>query len=215
MGEKLHAKLNRTTRTSRTKKALTQGEVKALLEFLGRDESLQGRENYALVYMLVTSGLRASELCALRWGDLECTDGRWIANFIGKGGRVAEQELYAPAVEAMRKCFELQLARSPSSEDALFWTIPAFNHQAPSPMTGHVLWTRVKRIESAARAAGVLSRDLQFSPHLFRRTYATLLYKSGMKRKAILTRHADIDTLCKHYVDDREEAGPYLRAAFA
>jgi integrase len=73
----------------------------------------------------------------------------------------------------------------------------------------------MKRIGSAARAAGVLSRDLQFSPHLFRRTYATLLYKSGMKLKAIqtLTRHADIDTLCKHYVDDREAAAPYLAAA--
>lgn len=58
---------------------------------------------------------------------------------------------------------------------------------------------------------------LPFSPHLFRRSYATLLYKSGMKLKAIqnLTRHANIETLCKHYVDDSELATPYLAQALA
>ena len=60
MSEKLHAKLNRTTRGNRTKKAPTQGELKALLEFLRRDTSIFGQQNHAIVYMLVTSGLRAS-----------------------------------------------------------------------------------------------------------------------------------------------------------
>jgi hypothetical protein len=36
-----------------------------------------------------------------------------------------------------------------------------------------------------------------------------------MKLKAIqnLTRHASIETLCKHYVDDNEPAVPYLASA--
>ena len=54
MGEKLRAKLNRTIYGCRTKKALTQREVRELLDFLSRDDSLQGRENHA-------SGLHAGK----------------------------------------------------------------------------------------------------------------------------------------------------------
>lgn len=47
--------------------------------------------------------------------------------------------------------------------------------QEPQPLNPHALWHRVKAIGAAARQAGVVVRELAFSPHLFRRTYATLL----------------------------------------
>lgn len=215
MTERLHTKLNKTKKGNATKKALTPEEVKALLGFLRLDITVRGRENYAMVYMLVTSGLRASELCQIKWGDLDFASGKWTARFIGKGAKDAEQELFPAAVEAWRQYFGEHFRRAPRPKDALFWTVPTFQHQEPEPMTPHSLWTRVKNIGGAAVAAGVITRELQFSPHLFRRSYATLLYKSGMKLKAIqnLTRHANIETLCKHYVDDSEPASPYLAAA--
>ena len=79
-------------------------------------------------------------------------------------------------------------------------------------MTPHRLWVRIKDIGSRARAGEIIKRDLQFSPHLFRRTYATLLYKSGMGLKAIQakTRHANIEVLAKHYISDDEPASPYF-----
>jgi site-specific recombinase XerD len=217
MSEKLHAKLNKTRKGNATKKALTIDEVKALLSFLRLDITVTGRENYAMVYMLATSGLRASELCQLKWGDLDFASGKWTARFIGKGAKDAEQELFPTAVEGCRHYFGCHFRRAPRPEDALFWTVPAFPHQEPEPMTAHTLWSRVKGIGAAAVAAGVITRELQFSPHLFRRSYATLLYKSGMKLKAIqnLTRHANIETLCRHYVDDSEPASPYLARALA
>ena len=169
MGEKLHAKLNCTNKGNRTKKTLTREELKALLEFLRKDSSTRGRENYALVFMLVTSGLRASELCALRWGDLEESEGKWTALFIGKGDKEAEQELFAPAVEVCRQYFLHQFRRVPRPEDALFWTVPSFPHQSPAAMTAHTLWTRIKRIGAIVCGEGIIARELQFSPHLFRR----------------------------------------------
>jgi len=215
MGEKLHAKLNRTKKGNRTKKALTSAELKALLEFLHGDTTVRGQENYALVFMMATSGLRASELCSLRWGDLERSEGKWTARFIGKGEKEAEQELFPAAVEASKEYFRAQFECEPSPEDALFWTVPEFRHQDVEQMRYHTLWVRVKNIGVAAGRAGILERNMQFSPHLFRRSYATVLYKSGMKLKAIqqLTRHANIETLCKHYVDDSEAASPYLAVA--
>ena len=105
MPEKLHEKLNRTRKGNRTKKALSIAELRALLAWLEEDRSPRGLEDYAIVYMLATSGLRASELCSLRWQDLDFSDGTWTARFTGKGGLAAEQELYAPAVEACRRYF--------------------------------------------------------------------------------------------------------------
>ena len=176
------------------------------------DRTPRGLEDHAIVFMLATSGLRASELCSLRWQDLDQVDGTWTARFIGKGGLSAEQELYAPAVEACREYFRAAFHRDPRPEDALFWTVPSFPGAQPAPLLYHVLWDRVRKIGARARAAGILKRDLQFSPHLFRRSYATALYKSGMGLKAIQekTRHANIEVLMKHYVDDSEPAGPHF-----
>lgn len=82
----------------------------------------------------------------------------------------------------------------------------------PRPLTGHGLWSRIKTLGEYLKSIGILKRELQFTPHLFRRTYATLLYKSGMKLKAIMqkTRHANIEVLAKHYINDDEPASPYF-----
>jgi integrase len=155
---KLHAKLNKTRKGNATKKALTTAEVKALLDFLRLDITVTGRENYAIAYMLATSGLRASELCQLKWGDLDFASGKWTTRFIGKGAKDAEQELFPAAVEACRQYFGCHFRRAPRSEDALFYTVPTFLHQ--EPMTPHTLWTRVKSIGAAVVEAGVITREL-------------------------------------------------------
>jgi integrase/recombinase XerD len=217
MGEKLHQKLNRTKKGNRTKKALAAAEIKGLLSWLSQDSTLMGRGNHAMIFTLVTSGLRASELCQLTWGDLDLTEGVWTARFIGKGDKQAEQELYTPAVEACRSYFMTVHGRAPQPSDALFWTLPAYPGDVARPMTYHTLWNRVREVGTQAVAAGVLTRELQFSPHLFRRSYATLLYKSGMGLKAIQekTRHANIEVLCKHYISDEEPATPHLASMLA
>lgn len=62
MSEKLTRKLGRSRRKRRTKAALTKAEADALLRWLRSDTSPVGRENIALVTLLLTSGLRASVL---------------------------------------------------------------------------------------------------------------------------------------------------------
>ncbi len=216
MGEKLHKKLNKTKKGNRTKKALSKGEINGLLAWLQKDKSVKGLENYALTYMLVTSGLRAAELIQLHWKDLEHFESTWTARFVGKGEKEAEQELYEPAVDACREYFIKQHSRDPRPEDALFWTYPEGPRKS-NPMPYHSLWNRITDIGKAAREADIIKRDIQFSPHLFRRSYATLLYKSGMKIKAIQekTRHASIEVLVKHYIHDNEAASPYFAAVLA
>ena len=64
MGKKLHRKLNRSNRKSPSRKALSIDELKGLLLWLRKNSSVRSRADYAIVYMLVTSGLRGSELCS-------------------------------------------------------------------------------------------------------------------------------------------------------
>jgi site-specific recombinase XerD len=134
----------------------------------------------------------------------------WYFRFIAKGGDEAEQALYGEAVKLAKASFAARFAREPRPADALFWTLPAYQGDRPRPLAYHALWTRVRRIGERARTAGLLKRELQFSPHLFRRSFATLLARSGMDLKSVqvLTRHASIETLCKHYVDTSEKGAP-------
>lgn len=216
MPKALLEKLQASKKGNRTKKAMSPGEVRDLLDWLRRDRSLIGRENYAIVFMLVTSGLRASEFCQLRWGDIEEYEGMYTAKFIGKGRREAEQELYAPAVEACRAYFRAHFRRKPKPSDALFYSNPN-NGREPIPLCYATLWRRVTNVGAAARSAGIVKRDYEFSPHLFRRTYATVLYREGMRLKALAakTRHSSINILTEHYIHDEDPATPYLNKVFA
>jgi integrase len=67
---------------------LTQAEGNTLLQGPGT-ETLKGLRDTAIVGLLITIGLRRSEICNLTWGHLQDIDGhKVIANLSGKHGRV-------------------------------------------------------------------------------------------------------------------------------
>ena len=94
----------------------------------------------------------------------------------------------------------------------MFHSLESYKGKRPAPLSRAVLWRRLSDIGKEVKKQGIIKRDLQFSPHLFRRTFATLLYKAGMDLKALqgATRHASIETLAKHYVDSQSETSPYF-----
>ncbi len=219
MGEKLLKKLGKTKKGNRTKAALKKGELTNILDWLEQDSSIKGLENHALFFMLATSGLRASELLQLKWKDLsfDPESQSWICYFTGKGGTQAEQELYPRAVGATLNYFTQAFAREPKGEDHLFWTCEVYNGDTPRPLKYRCLWERFKEIGEKITGERIITRSVTITPHTLRRTYATLLYKSGMKLKAVQekTRHASIETLTKHYIDDSEAASPFFDKVFA
>ncbi|GAJ03543.1 unnamed protein product, partial [marine sediment metagenome] len=86
------------------------------------------------------------------------------------------------------------------------------------PLKNHqTLWTRIKNIGIDAKEAGIIKRDLVFSPHLFRRSYASALEKMGMPVSSIQkkTRHSNLETLAKHYLSNDEPAESYLNKMLA
>jgi site-specific recombinase XerD len=212
MGSKLKEKLSRTKKGNRTRPALTAQELRDVLEWLGSLGTLRARQDRAMLFFLSTSGLRAFEFCQLTHGAIQCVGGTTSVVFTGKGNTDAEQEVYAPAVAAAVSVFQEQFGRDPTTTDALFSTLPFEHTRKPAPMNYAVLYERVRLVGVAARAAGVIKRDLVWSPHMLRRTYATGLMKTGMDLKSVQgkTRHANIETLAKHYLDSSDPATPFL-----
>ena len=201
MGEALRKKLNKTQKSG-TKSALSKTELKALLSWLREQYDEKSRLTYSIVYMLATTGLRATELANLRWSDIEVRDGVHYAHGVGKGDVPFCQELYKPALRSVKRTGEYLFNRLVHG----------------GPFNAHALWVLIHDMGEKVRAAGVVgeNRHVTFSPHLFRRTYCTLLSKQGMDLKALseLSRHSSVEVLAKHYVDSKEPAAPYLNKIF-
>lgn len=212
MTEKLKGKLSRTKKGNRTRPALTAEELRDVLAWLNTLGTLRARQDRAMMFFLATSGLRAFEFCQLTYGAIQRIGAAVTATFTGKGDQAAEQEVYAPAVDAALAVFLEQNGRRPELADPLFLTLPHEHTRRPAPMNYAVLYERVRMVGVAARAAGIINRDLVWSPHMLRRTYATGLMKTGMDLKSVQmkTRHANIETLAKHYLDSSEAATPFL-----
>jgi integrase len=161
--ETMSASLKRKLRAGKKKptvRVLSQKETTVILTWLEKDRSKKGLINAAMIKMLLTSGLRAAELCSLRWGDIEEFDSKLIARFYGKGGEEARQELYDPAVRATRKAFMKLFKREPQTDEFLFYSLPAFPGDPPRLMTPHRLWVRIKEAGEQAKAYGIIKRDI-------------------------------------------------------
>jgi len=195
-------------------RTLSVDETSALLAWLREDRSPRGLRDHSVALFLVTSGLRGAEAVGLHWRDIAIGPEGVYAAFIGKGGKPAEQELLPEVVEVLREAFRAVMHREPRDGDALWYGVR--EGRAAEPICYSGLLSIVKEIATRARKAGVLTRDLQLTPHTFRRSYATALYKAGMKVADIAhkTRHASVDVLVDHYLDTDEKAAPFLRSTF-
>ena len=185
-----------------TPTALTVSELNKYLEWLKDSTEPLFQLAYSVVWALATTGLRAAELCNLKWSDIESIDGVSYANFLGKGDKGAHQPLDDRYQDIIKHRGEF-----------LFYRL---NGERMNP---HALWYLIQKTGKAAQVAGIIdgNRKLTWSPHLMRRTYATTLEKGGMRISAIaqLTRHSSVDTLIKHYIDSTESPANILRQAIA
>ena len=177
----------------RLPKFLTAEEVKRLLEAPDGSHPMGVRDR-AMLELLYATGLRVSELVAVRSADLNAELG--VLRTLGKGNKhrlvpvgraaLAALEGYAPA--------RRQLLRGWSSE-YLFVTARG------GPLTRQAFWHRLRFY---GRKAG-LRRPL--TPHVLRHSFATHLLEGGADLRSVqmMLGHADIATtqIYTHVVRDR------------
>ncbi len=143
---------------------LDEQEIKALLHAPDRSSWL-GRRDHALLLLAIQTGLRVSELTALRVADLSLSTGAH-ARVKGKGRKERCAMLTAETVAILREwCRE----RKGEPEDPLFPT------RRGGPLTPKaVAWLLDKHTAAAARRCPSLASK-RVTPHVLRHTNAMLL----------------------------------------
>ena len=171
-------------RPDRFPKTLSEAQVEALLAAPDVDTPL-GLRNRAMLEVLYATGLRVSELVALKLFEVGLNEG--VVRVFGKGAKERLVPLGQVALEWLERY--LQEARSQllagRSCDAVFVT------RRGAGLSRQMFWHLIKR--DAARA-GI--EPTRISPHTLRHAFATHLINPGADLRVVqlLLGHADIST---------------------
>jgi len=84
----------------RVREYLTEKEVDRLIE-AARNRGRNGARDAAAILLAYRHGLRAAELCALRWSQIDLKNGRLHVNR-AKGGIESVHPLHGPELRALR-----------------------------------------------------------------------------------------------------------------
>jgi site-specific recombinase XerD len=177
------------------------GERLALMQTTARDKTPAGVRDAAILAMLIATGMRRAELCALRVGDVDLETGR--LRIIGKGDKERTAYLRNGALRYLRDW----LAVRGDETGPIFCRINKAGRIFPE---GALSTTAMHKIITK-RAAEAGLRDI--SPHDFRRTYAGELLDAGqdIATVAALLGHAKVETTARY--DRRGERAKEAAAA--
>lgn len=156
---------------------LDADEATALVE-VPTDVPLGVRDR-ALLELLYSSGLRVSELCGLRWADLDLADG--LVRVLGKGRR----ERNVPIGSHARIALAAWRASTGAPNDA-----PVFPGRSGRGLTPRAVQLRIAQL---AQRQGLFKR---VHPHLLRHSFASHILESSGDLRGVqeLLGHADIAT---------------------
>jgi integrase/recombinase XerC len=140
-----------------------------------------GTRDAAMLELFYSCGLRLSELCNLRWQDIQFESAELRA--LGKGQKTRLLPIGAPALTALRT-WRAELETNSGPLDYVF---PGRDHGAISHRAVQM------RVKLLARRQGLWQRTY---PHLLRHSFASHLLESSGDLRAVqeLLGHADIRT---------------------
>ena len=138
-----------------------------------------GRRDRAMLELFYSSGLRLSELCALRWRELDLDEG--LVHVTGKGNK----QRVVPVGSHARAALAAWRADTPSTP-----TSPVFPGRGNAPISPRAVQARLR---AAAQRQGVWKR---VHPHLLRHSFASHVLESSGDLRGVqeLLGHADIAT---------------------
>jgi len=179
-------------------KVLARDEVTAVIQAAGARDGAAGLRLACMVELLYASGLRVSELLALRLEAVARDPAYLIVT--GKGGKDRLAPLNDAARRAVKAYLEARPSFLPKGDKANPWLFP-------SRGAGGRLTRRrfAQMLDEAAVMAGV--DPAKVSPHVLRHAFATHLLEGGADLRVVQTLlgHADISTtqIYTHVASDR------------
>jgi len=189
-----------------TTQGLTAKEAAALLATCDC-ATVKGARDYAILRLMLYTGLRRSEVVNARWGDLRQERGHWVLCVVGKGGRLRKAKLQVSVKRALDEYIQMSERRL-TSESPLF--VATQHNRGEVSLSPNTVAQMVKR---RAKQAGITKR---ITPHSLRHTAVTLALDGGatVRQVQYLAGHADPKTTMR-YDRNRENlddhASDYIR----
>ena len=153
---------------------LTRMEIEALLAAPNL-RTWDGRRDRAFLMMAIQTGLRLSEMTALRWNDIELGRGPHV-RCLGKGRKERSTPLTAQMVNVLKVWLKEPVR---GDLDLLFPNIHG------GRMSADAVQYLVAKHAAAARLQCPTLKDKHVSPHLMRHTAAMELLQSGVEPTVI------------------------------
>ncbi len=138
-----------------------------------------GLRDRALLELFYSSGLRLSELCALRWRDLDLGNG--LVTVLGKGNK----QRSVPVGSHARAALEAWHAETQAANEA-----PVFPGRGGAPISQRAVQIRIRQL---AQRQGMFKH---VHPHMLRHSFASHMLESSGDLRGVqeLLGHADIAT---------------------
>lgn len=178
-------------------RALKREEAKALLEAINRSTVL-GKRDYALLMLLLRTGIRRAEVVALTIGDLTMEQGYHVAIIRhGKGNKRGLAKLSVEVRQTIEDYLEVADRACAAPEAPLFVSLRKGDHPQEKPLHPN----QVERIvKQRAQAVGIA-----MSPHGMRASFITLAFEGGANLALVQdgARHKDPRTT-KRYQKRRD-----------
>lgn len=154
------------------------------------------KRDYAIIILLLTSGIRVSELVGLNIDDVSFENNR--IQIVRKGDKKQYIPLSDKTLEILEEYIEERKLIKPaakSDEDALFLS------SQQTRMTTASVENIIKKYSKAAKI------DKPITPHKLRKTYGTNLYNKTHDIYLVATAlgHESVATTTKHYVATNEK----------
>lgn len=175
-------------------RALTGGEIAALLEACSNDPSADGARDAAVIALMRVGGLRRAEVCKLTIGDYDSETG--ALRIEGKGNKQRLCYVSDSAADALTDWLNVR----GTEPGALFHPITKGGTIERRAMSAQAIYDVLAK---RAREAGVKN----LSPHDFRRTFASDLLDAGADISTVknLMGHANVQTTARY---DRRGTDP-------
>jgi integrase/recombinase XerC len=171
-----------TVKQFETLAAAPSREMKAAAKAGDFDPAIYFRDA-AILEVIYSCGLRVSELCQLRAGDLDWPE--QMARVRGKGKKERLVPIGMPALDAISDYWQ-RAGGAPAAERPVFWA-NAKNIRPLSPRTVQL------RLKKYLRSAGL---DPNLTPHKLRHSFATHVLDAGADLRSVqeLLGHAHLAT---------------------
>lgn len=158
--------------------ALSPKRAKQLMIAADSDASIRGRRDASIVRLMLTTGIRAQEVCDIRAGDIAEKAGRPVLRVMGKG-RQERDLVITPstlvALAAWRACLPEAWA-----DDYLYVRLDRTGPNAPWEPVDKRFTTRGLRKVMSRLAKVAWGKGSKLHPHQLRHTAASLALGAGV-----------------------------------